>query len=170
MRVAFLMRMDSVRAEQSSVTEQRFKEAEDVAKGLGLRLQLLSAKGPEELESAFDAAKRAGTQAIIAHPSTFVATNRARIIDLAAKNRLPAIYASTEYAEAGGLISYGPDLVDNYRRAAVYVDKILKGTKPADLPVQQPTKFEFVINLKTAKQIGMIIPPNVLARADKVIR
>src|SRR5258707_254799 len=107
MRVAFLMRMDSVRAEQSSVTEQRFKEAEAVAKGLGLRLQLLSAKGPEDLESAFDAAKRAGTQAIIAPPSTFVATNRARIIDLAAKNRLPAIYASTEYAEAGGLISYG---------------------------------------------------------------
>jgi putative ABC transport system substrate-binding protein len=99
-----------------------------------------------------------------------VVTNRARIIELAAKHRLPAIYSSIEAAEAGGLMSYGPNIVDNYRRAAVYVDKILKGTKPADLPVQQPTKFEFIINLKTAKQIGLTIPPNVLARADKVIR
>ena len=150
--------------------EKRFKEAEADAKGLGLRLQFLGAKGADDLGSAFDAAKRAGVQAFIAHPSTFVVTNRARIIELALKHRLPAIYSSTEAVEAGGLMSYGPDINDNWRRAAVYVDKILKGTKPADLPVQQPMKFEFIINLKTAKQLGLTIPPNVLVRATKVIR
>jgi putative tryptophan/tyrosine transport system substrate-binding protein len=163
-RVAFLTRLGT------ATGEQRFKEAEADAKRLGLRLQLLGAKGADDLDSAFDAAKRSGVQAVLAHPSTFVATNRARIIELAAKQRLPAIFGGAEAAEAGGLMSYGPDIVDNYRRAAAYVDKILKGTKPADLPVQQPMKFEFVINLKTAKQIGFTIPPNVLARADKVIR
>jgi putative ABC transport system substrate-binding protein len=163
-RIAFLTRLGT------TIVEQRFKEAEADAKGLGLQLQFLGAKGPDDLESAFDAAKQSGVQAVIVHPSTFAVTNRARIIDLTAKNRLPAIYPSTPYAEAGGLMSYGPDIVDNNRRAAVYVDKILKGTKPADLPVQQPTKFEFVINLKAAKQIGLTIPPNVLARADRVIK
>ena len=163
-RVAFLTRLGT------KTTEQRFNEAQVVAKGLGLRLQFLGAKGPEDLESAFEEAKRAGTQAVLAHPSTFVATNRARIIELAAKHRLPAIYSGSEAAEAGGLMSYGPDILDNYRRAAIYVDKILKGANPADLPVQQPMKFEFIINLKTAKQIGVTIPPNMLTRADKVIR
>jgi putative ABC transport system substrate-binding protein len=99
-----------------------------------------------------------------------VATNRTRIVELSIKNRLPMIYGSGDHAEGGALISYGPDIVDNYRRAATYVDKILKGARPADLPVEQPTKFELVINLKTAKQMGVIIPPNVLARADRVIR
>ena len=163
-RVAFLPRIGT------ATGEQRFKEAEADAKGLGLRLQFLGAKGPEDLDSAFDAAKRSGAHAILAHPSTFVVTNRARIIELAVKHRLPAIYSSTEATEAGGLMSYGPDIVDNYRRAAGYVDKILKGTKPADWPVQQPMKFEFAINLKAAKQIGLTIPPDVLARANKVIR
>jgi len=163
-RVAFLTRLGT------ATGEQRFKEAEADAKGLGLRLQFLGAKGPDDLESAFDAAKRSGVQAVLAHPSTFVSTNRSRIIELAARHRLPVIYSGAEAAEAGGLMSYGPDIVDNYRRAAIYVDKILKGTKPADLPVQQPMKFEFVINLKAAKQIGLTIPPNVLARADKVIK
>ena len=92
------------------------------------------------------------------------------IIDLAVKHRLPAIYQGAQYAEAGGLMAYGPDVLDNWRRAAVYVDKILKGSKPSDLPVQQPTKFEFVINLKAANRIGVTIPPNVLARADRVIK
>ena len=96
--------------------------------------------------------------------------HRTRILDLAAKHRLPAASQYREFAEAGGLLSYGPNLPDQFRRAATYVDKILKGTKPSDLPVEQPIKFEFVINLKTAKQIGLTIPPNVLARADKVIR
>jgi putative tryptophan/tyrosine transport system substrate-binding protein len=153
-----------------AIGENRFKEAEIAAQGLRLRLQRLRVKGADDLESAFDAAKRSGAEAVLAHPSTFVSTNRARIIALAAKHRLPVIFGGAEAAEAGGLMSYGPDIVDNYRRAAVYVEKILKGTKPADLPVQQPMKFELVINLKTAKQIGLTIPPNVLARADRVIR
>jgi putative ABC transport system substrate-binding protein len=163
-QIAFITRLGTATA------EQRFKEAEADAKGLGLRLQFLGAKGPEDLESAFDATKRSGAQAVMVHPSTFAVTNRMKIIELAAKFRLPAIYPSTPYAEAGGLMSYGPNIVDNYRRAAGYVDKILKGTTPSELPVQQPMKFEFVINLKTAKQIGLTIPPNVLARADRVIR
>jgi ABC-type uncharacterized transport system substrate-binding protein len=153
-----------------AIGENRFKEAEIAAQGLRLGLQRLRAKRADDLESAFDAAKRSGAEAVLAHPSTFVATNRARIIELAAKHRLPVIFGGAEAAEAGGLMSYGPDIVDNYRRAAVYVDKILKGAKPADLPVQQPMKFEFVINLKTAKAIGLTISPNVLARADKIIK
>jgi ABC-type uncharacterized transport system substrate-binding protein len=168
-RVGFLTKMGTTIGEQR-LGEQRFKEAEAAAKGLGLRLQVVGAKGAEDLERAFEAAKRAGVQALLAHPSTFVAINRARIIELAIKNRLPVIYGSREHAEAGALMSYGPDLVDNYRRAATYVDKILKGAKPAELPVEQPTKFEFIINLKTAKQTGLTIPPNVLVRADRVIK
>ena len=163
-RVGFLTRIGP------GIGQERFKDAEIAAKGLGLQLQYVGPKGADDLDSAFDAAKRAGVQAILAHPSTFVSTNRARIIELAIKNRLPVIYGSRDQAEAGALMSYGPDLANNYRRAATYVDKILKGAKPADLPVEQPMKFEFVINLKTAKQIGVTIPPNVLARADKVIR
>jgi putative ABC transport system substrate-binding protein len=163
-RVGFLTRMGV------KTTEQRFKEAEIDAKRLGLRLQLIRAQGPEDLEIAFDAAKRSGVQAVLAHPSSFVASNRAQIVALAGKYRLPAIFQSPEFAEAGGLMSYGPDTVDNYRRAAVYVDKILKGTKPADLPVQQPMKFVFVVNLKTAKEISLKFPPNLLVRADRVIK
>jgi len=164
LRVGFLTRIGTASG------EQRFDEAKTAAKALGLQLQYIGAKGADDLENAFDMAKRAGTQALLAHPSTFVGTNRTRIIDLSIKNRLPVIYGSGEFAEAGALMSYGPDIVDNYRRAGTYVDKILKGAKPADLPVEQPTKFELVINLKTAKQMGVIIPPNVLARADRVIK
>ena len=164
LRVGFLTRIGTASG------EQRFDEAKTAAKALGLQLQYIGAKGADDLENAFDMAKRAGTQALLAHPSTFVGTNRTRIIDLSIKNRLPVIYGSGEFAEAGALMSYGPDIVDNYRRAGTYVDKILKGAKPGDLPVEQPTKFELVINLKTAKQMGVIIPPNVLARADRVIK
>jgi ABC-type uncharacterized transport system substrate-binding protein len=162
-RIGFLTRT-------GTTTEQRFKEAEADAKRLGLQLQFVGAKGADDLENAFDAAKRSGIQAVLAHPSTFITANRARIIELAVEHRLPVIYSGPENAAAGGLMSYGPDIADNFRRAAVYIDKILKGTTPSALPVQQPMKFEFVINLKAAKQIGLTIPPNVLARADRVIK
>jgi putative tryptophan/tyrosine transport system substrate-binding protein len=163
-RIAFLTRSGT------KFVEQRFKDAEAEAKRLGLRLQFVGAKGADDLENAFEAAKRARAQALLAHPSSFLATNRARIIGLAAKHKLPAIYPSTAFAEAGGLMSYGANVDDNFRHAAVYVDKILKGAKPADLPVEQPRKFEFIINLQAAKQIGLTIPPNVLVRADRVIK
>jgi putative ABC transport system substrate-binding protein len=154
----------------SRQAEQRIKDDEVVAKGLGLLLHTVLVKGVDDLEGAFEGAKRAGAQALIFPPSVFLVTNRTRFVNLTAKIRLPAIYPSTPYAEAGGLMSYGPDQIDNYRRAATYVDKILKGSKPADLPVQQPMKFVFVVNLKTAKQTGLTIPPNVLVRADRVIK
>jgi putative ABC transport system substrate-binding protein len=163
-RVGFIQRAGSPR------NEQRFKEDEVAAKALALQLQTILVKDADDLERAFDAAKKAGAHALTFTPSTFLNTNRQKFINLTAKIRLPAIYPGTEYAEAGGLMSYGPDILDNDRRAAGYVDKILKGTKPADLPVQQPMRFEFVINLIAAKQIGVTIPPNVLVRADKVIR
>jgi putative tryptophan/tyrosine transport system substrate-binding protein len=162
-RVAFLWRVPSAR-------EDLFKEAEVVAKPLGLRLQSVGVKGPDDFESAFKAAKGGGAEALIVISNPLSNTHRARIVDLAAKNRLPAIYPSTDFVEDGGLMSYGADILDNWRRAATYVDKILKGANPGDLPVEQPKKFEFVINLQTAKQIGVTIPPNLLARADRVIR
>jgi putative ABC transport system substrate-binding protein len=150
--------------------QQRFKEAEVAAKRLGLRLQFFGAKGADDLDNTFDAVKSAGAHALTFPPTTFLVTNRARIIDLATKSRLPAIYPSTAYPETGGLMGYGPDVVDNFHRAAAYVDKILKGAKPGDLPVEQPKKFELWINLNAAKQIGVTIPPTMLARADKVIK
>jgi putative ABC transport system substrate-binding protein len=169
-RVAYLKRSDISRAEQRDLSELRLKEAEVAAKGLGLQLLALEAKGANDLENGLAMAKSAGAEALMISPSTFAALHRRQLIELVAKHRLPTIYPDIAYAEAGGLLSYGPDIVDNYRRAAAYVDKIVKGTRPANLPVQQPRKFELVINLKTAKQIGLTIPPNVLARADRVIR
>ncbi len=126
--------------------------------------------GVEDLEKAIAATtkERAGALITVIHP--MFTGIRGRIADLALKNRLPSMFPQPEAVDAGILMAYGPDTVALYRRAAIYVDKILKGTKPADLPVEQPTKFEFMINLKTAKQIGLTIPPNVLARADRVIR
>jgi putative ABC transport system substrate-binding protein len=146
------------------------KETEAAAQALRLQLQLLEVKAPDEIESAFDAAKKQRADALVQIEAVFFEPHQQRIIDLAAKNRLPAMYNRRDNVEIGGLMSYGPDREDMNRRVAAIVDKILKGRKPADLPVEQPTKFEFVINLKTAKQIGLTIPPNVLARADKVIR
>jgi putative ABC transport system substrate-binding protein len=147
-----------------------WKESQLAAREQGLQLQSLEVRDPEDLEGAFQAASKERAQALVALRSPIVAIERKRIAELAIKNRLPAIYDDRAYVEAGGLMSYGTNQADLYRRAAVYVDKILKGAKPADLPVEQPTKFEFVINLKSAKQIGLKIPPNVLARADRVIR
>ena len=147
-----------------------FKQLEALGKALGLRLQSLGVRGPDDFDSAFESAKGGKTQALLTIPSPVINSAQKPILDFAAKNRLPGMYANPEFVEAGGLMSYGPDILDSFRRAATYVDKILKGTKPADLPVEQPIKFEFIINLKAAKQIGLTIPPNVLARADRVIR
>jgi putative ABC transport system substrate-binding protein len=147
-------------------------EAERAARSLGVQLQLQNVRDPNELDGAFSAIKKRRTDAllVIASPMLNDTPNRSRIISFAASSRLPAMYPYSEFVNAGGLMSYGPNLPDLFRRAATYVDKILKGAKPANLPVEQPTKFELVINLKAAKQIGLTIPPNVLARADKVIK
>jgi putative ABC transport system substrate-binding protein len=140
------------------------------AGALSLKLQPVEVHGPNDLEPAFSAIKKERARALSVLSNAVTTTYRARIVDFAAKSRLPAMYPERESVETGGLMSYGPNLSDMWRRAATYVDKILKGTKPADLPVEQPTKFEFIINLKTAKQIGLTIPPNVLVRADRVIK
>jgi putative tryptophan/tyrosine transport system substrate-binding protein len=147
-----------------------FKETQLAAKRLGLLLQSLEVRGPDDFESAFGGAIRERASALLVISDPLTNTHQRRIVELAAKNRLPAIYPIREFVQAGGLMAYAPDRLEQYRRVAYYVDKILKGAKPADLPVEQPTKFEFVINLKAAKQIGLTIPPNVLARADKVIK
>jgi putative ABC transport system substrate-binding protein len=146
------------------------KETELAAKALKIETQFLDARGPQDIENAFREATKRRADAILVPTMPIVAAQRAQIADLAVKNRLPAMYGQPEYVELGGLMFYGASINDLFRRAATYVDKILKGAKPADLPVEQPTKFELVINLKAAKQIGLIIPPNVLARADRVIR
>jgi len=145
-------------------------ETKATARSLSLQLQILEVRGPDDFDGAFEAAKKGRAEALNVLASSIFSAHRLRLVELAAKSRLPAIYEHRHFVDAGGLVSYGPSLPDLFRRAAYYVDKILKGTKPADLPVEQPTKFEFVINLKTAKQIGVTIPPNVLARADKVIK
>jgi len=147
-----------------------FKETQAAAKVLGLQLQSLQVRSPDGFESAFSAMRRERAGALQVLSDLLTQTYRARIVALAANSRLPAVYQDSQWVKDGGLMSYGPDLLDLYRRAATYVDKILKGAKPADLPVEQPMKFELVINLKTAKQIGLTIPPNVVVRADKVIK
>ena len=148
----------------------RFKEVQGAAQALAITLQSLEARNPKELESAFESAIRERPGALMVPNPTVLAYGR-QVADFATQNRLPVIYDTREYAEKdGGVLSYGPNYAELLRRAATYVDKILKGAKPADLPVEQPTNFELVINLKTAKQIGLTIPRNVLARADKVIR
>jgi putative ABC transport system substrate-binding protein len=137
---------------------------------LKLQLQIFSIRAATEIDGVFVAAKKSGAEAIHVLASAILFAHRQRLVDLSARHRLAGMYENKEFVEDGGLMSYGANLDDLFRRAATYVDKIFKGTKPADLPVEQPTKFEFVINLKTAKQIGLTIPPNVLARADKVIK
>ncbi len=147
------------------------KEIDLAAGALGVKVQYLDIQSPKDFESAFQAAAKGRAEAVIVQVSgPNLDPRRAEILELGAKSRLPVIYRNREIVEAGGLMTYGVNLNDLARRAATYVDKILKGANPADLPVEQPMKFEFVINLKTAKQIGLTIPPNVLARADKVIR
>jgi len=165
-----LSRVAVLRDPPAGTVELALQETQAAAQTLGLQLQILEVRRPKDFDSAFleMVKERSGALLVISTPMLF--SGRMRIAELAAKHRLPAVYHWKEYVEAGGLLSYGTDLAEGFRRAAIYVDKILKGAKPAELPVEQPTKFELVINLKTAKQIGLIIPPNVLARADKVIR
>jgi putative ABC transport system substrate-binding protein len=166
-RIALLLKPDAV---PDRANKDRLKLAHVAARALGVRLQVVEARGPEDFDRAFsDMTKgRAGALAVLATP--VFDSNRRRLVDLAAKARLPTVYSYRSYVEAGGLMSYGPDLADSFRRAATYVDKILKGAKPGDLPVEQPTKFELVINLKTAKALGLTIPPSLLGRADEVIQ
>jgi putative ABC transport system substrate-binding protein len=147
-----------------------FKETQAVAPAVGVQLQSLKVRSANDFEGVFKVASRERAGALIVLQCLLTNAHRQRIVDLAASNRLPAMYTQAEYVNVGGLMSYAPSYNDIYRRAATYADKILKGTKPADLPVEQPMKFEFVVNLKTAKQIGLTIPPNVLARADRVIK
>ena len=151
-------------------TAQAFMEAQLAAPALGVQLQYLEVADPKDIESAFQAATQRRADAVVVLGSPLLNSHRPQIIELASKSRLPVAYSRPEYVEDGGLMTYGANINDLFRRAATYVDKILKGAKPVDLPVEQPKKFEFIINLKAAKQIGLTIPPNVLARADKVIR
>jgi putative ABC transport system substrate-binding protein len=145
------------------------KEADTVARSQRVRLQIVEVRAPADFDRAFLDMTRAGAGALAVLPSSIFLSERRRLADLAAKNRLPAAYPQREFVDAGGLMSYGPNVPDLFRRAATYVDKILNGSKPGDLPVEQPTKFELVINLKTAKALGLTIPPSMLQRADQVI-
>src|SRR5262245_36134688 len=155
----------------SVVAAKQLEETEIAARPLGVRIQSLEVRSSEDFDHAFQMANKQRAEALIAVSfGGLLTNNQQKVVNLAAKNRLPAMYTNSEFVEAGGLMSYAPDGPDRYRRVAGYVDKILKGTRPADLPVQQPTKFELLMNLKAAKQIGLTIPPNVLARADKVIK
>ena len=146
------------------------KETEAAANHLGIRLHILEVRSADELEGAIQAATRERAGSLIVIPDNLFVRRKGQIVDLVMKSRLPTMFGESESVEAGGLMYYGANLPDLFRRAATYVDKILKGAKPADLPVEQPTKFEFVINLKTAKQIGLTIPQSVLYQADKVIK
>ncbi len=150
--------------------QEELRETQTAAKTLGVQIQPLQVLEPDQFQRAYTAMTKERAQALIIFLGSFTAFHRKELLELAAKIRIPTMCGNPEWSEAGGLISYGHDRRDQFRRAAIYVDKILKGTKPADLPVQQPMKFELVINLKTAKQIGVTIPPDVLARADRVIR
>ena len=152
------------------VNAQVLREMELAAGPFKVQLQYLDVLDPKDIETAFRGASKGRAEAVLVLGNPVATGQRAQIADLAAKNRLPAMYPQSDYMDAGGLMFYGPSITDLFHRAATYVDKILKGAKPADLPVEQPKKFELIINLKAAKQIGLTIPPNVLVRADKVIK
>jgi len=155
---------------QGTTSTLNWKELQLPARELGVKLHSLEVQSLNDFDKAFKDATKARAGALSIMPDQLFAGNLRRIADLAVKSRLPSIFHLSEFADSGGVVGYGPDRPDQFRRAASYVDKILKGAKPADLPVEQPTKFEFIINLRAAKQIGLTIPPNVLARADRVIR
>ena len=168
--VAKLSRVAILGASTRPDNAQSLKEVELAAKVFGVKLQYLDVLSLKDIETAFRAASKARADGVLTLPSGMITSQRAQIIELAVKNRLPAIYHGSQFVEAGGLMSYGVNLLDLDRRAATYVDKILKGAKPGDLSVEQPKKFEFIMNLKAAGQISLTIPPNVLVRADKVIK
>jgi len=155
---------------QNPGSAQIWKESQLPARSLGLQLHSLEVSSADKFESGFNEAAKAVSTALAVTQGAFLVTNQTQIVNLVAKNRLPAIYMRGDWVVSGGLMSYGPDEIEPYQRAAVMVDKILKGTKPADIPVEQPTKFELVINLKTAKALGLTLPPMVLTRATKVIK
>ncbi len=146
-----------------------FKETDLAARSLGVTVQALQVRGPDEFDSAFSAMARARAAALIVVPDLMFNEHRRRLVDLAVKHRLPATYFSRDFVESGGLMSYASSFTDQFRRSAVYVDKILRGAKPSELPIEAPAKFEFVINLKTAKALGLTIPPSLLLRADQLI-
>jgi putative ABC transport system substrate-binding protein len=146
------------------------QETEAAGRVLGLQLQSLEVRGPHDFEQVFAAAPREGAEALIVLASAFFAAERRRLVDFVTKHRLPSMFSVREDIEAGGLMSYGASVPDSWRRAATYVDKILKGAKPAELPVEQPMKFELILNLKTAKALGLTIPPTLLFQADEVIK
>ena len=155
---------------QDAASKRQWKESQVPARDLRLQLHSIEVSSGDKYEGAFKEATKKGSGALAVTQDALALSNQKLIADLAAKGRLPAIYPRADFVVSGGLMCYGADREEPYKRAAVFVDKILKGAKPADLPVEQSTKFELVINLKAAKQIGLTIPPNVLARADKVIR
>jgi putative tryptophan/tyrosine transport system substrate-binding protein len=163
-------RMAILRNPTHPVAETFLREAQVAGQALGVRLDLFDVKDPTQLEGALSRIEKEHAGALIVTPDPLFGAQRSRIVEFVTRRRLPSMFFYKEFVDAGGLMAYGPSFLDSYHRAAAYVDKILKGAKPADLPVEQPKKFELVINLKTAKQIGLTIPPNVLARADKVIR
>ena len=165
-RVAFLWQPGGLGAADKEV----LKEADVAARALGVRLQFVEARSPADIDRAFSDMTRARAGALTVLSTPMFGSERRRLVDLAAQNRLPTMFSFRSYVDAGGLMSYGPNLADLFRRAATYVDRILKGAKPGDLPVEQPTKFELVINLRTAKTLGLTIPRSVLARADEVIQ
>jgi putative ABC transport system substrate-binding protein len=151
-------------------TAQSLKETERAAKAFGVQLQYLDVKNPKDVKGALENARKVRADAALVLASAIFISQRSQLAELAVKNRIPAVYQASEYVEAGGLMTYGASITDLFRRAATYVDRILKGAKPAEIPVEQPTTFELIINLKAAKEIGLTIPPNVLARADRVIK
>jgi putative tryptophan/tyrosine transport system substrate-binding protein len=153
-----------------ATTAQTWEKSQMAARELGLQLHSMEIRSAKDIEGAFKDASKARATALAVPQSALFNSHLKRIVDLAAKNQLPAIYSRADYVESGGLMSYGPDRVEPYKRVASMIDKILKGTKPADIPVEQPTKFELMINLKTAKALGLTIPPVVMMRAQKVIK
>jgi len=166
-RIAVLEQRGAV---PESTRRENLKSAEVAARALGARLQVVGARGPSDIDQAFSEMIKGRANGLAVLSTPMFASQRRRLVELAARNRLPTVYSFRAYVEAGGLMSYGPSTPDMSRRAATYVDKILKGAKPADLPVEQPTRFQLVINLKTAKALGLTIPPSLLGRADEVIQ